>query len=231
MRDYRDSDLDDFSYSRPSVSAWIAVVAVAFAFFMAGGLIKTYRQLEEVREENRREIQELRQTVKKLQGTAPEDAAAPVRPSGRRSRPLPQATRVPRERVRPETDASPRRAAGAERPSGTARAESLRPYPEEPEGEDDDRPKVSIGRKSPVDAFAAQRANMQVIAVSTAQKRVIVEGGRNVGLSEGTRLELTRRGGWIGDLRVIDVYDDKAACEVLHANQTPEAGDGVRVAP
>ena len=49
----RDDDYDyDFPYAKPPVSAWIAVASVALAVFVLGGFIKTYRQLESLREES-----------------------------------------------------------------------------------------------------------------------------------------------------------------------------------
>lgn len=224
IRDYRDSDLDEFDYGRrPSGSAWLAVLAVAFGFFMAGGFIKTYRELEEARESHKKEVQELRQTIKALQHPSGVDNTHSSGAAPRGARPLPQASRV-RQRLRPESEAA-RRTVSTRPPSGESGTSSL--Y-RESEGEDEERPKVVIGRRSPEDAFASQRANMQVISVSTAQKRVMIEGGRDMGITAGERFGLYRSGKWIGDVRVVDVYDDKSACEVLPSTQTPEPGDRVR---
>ena len=222
MRDYRDSDLDEFDYSRPSLSAWVAVGAAAVAVFMAGGLVKTYRQLEEVREENRKEIQELRQTVRTLR----ESGQVVVPNSGTRGRP-PRTQPLPGT-SRP-TGARPRSDAAAARPirPPSAGAEPIPSLPDTQSGEDKGGTKVSFGRKSPEDPYAALRANLQVISVSNDHKRVIIEGGRNIEIAEGARLKITRAGAWIGDLRVLDVYADQSACEIIHATRQPAPGDKV----
>lgn len=71
----------------------------------------------------------------------------------------------------------------------------------------------------------------QVVSVSTAHKRIMVEGGRDLSLGEGERLELVRDGRWIADLRVVDVFDYQSSCEVLHATIAPIPGDTVRRPP
>ncbi len=72
-------------------------------------------------------------------------------------------------------------------------------------------------------------SRIKVIAVNTGMKKIMVEGGRDRGIAEGKRLELSRSGRWIGDLRVVAVFDNISACEVLHCTMTPEPGDLVRL--
>lgn len=84
------------TYGRPSVSAWVAAASVAFAFFLLGGFIKTYRQLESLREESRREIAELRESVRRLQTVQPPQPTA--------SRAQPRFTPLSQAAGRRETD-------------------------------------------------------------------------------------------------------------------------------
>ncbi|MCC8167665.1 MAG: hypothetical protein LIQ31_16380, partial [Planctomycetes bacterium] len=91
MRRYSDPDTDEdhFTYGRPSLPSWIAAAAVAFAFFLLGGFIKTYQQLEALKEESRREISELRESMRRLQA----QGQTAVRPTAPRLTPLPPADR------------------------------------------------------------------------------------------------------------------------------------------
>lgn len=292
----QDDDLF-MSYGRPSVSAWIAAAAVAFAFFLLGGFIKTYRQLEGLREESRREISELRDSMRRLQNNSSSGGGATGRigarvaampPASRRERPQapaqqsappqPSAPQLPVEQA-PESVVPP-----AERPVRQAEAqpirqpeqraavpdfsETLQPTPSssmttvavsarEParapvvaaqpdpdlleeamryEYEENlpKRPRYQVGRKGDGDTgqlLTATGDQCQVVSVSAVQKRLIVEGGRNLRLGAGERLELCRDGRWIADLRVLDVFDYQSSCEVLHATLAPEPGDTVRRAP
>lgn len=245
MREYRrDESGDPFPYERPHLSAWIAAVAVAFSFFLLGGFIKTYRQLDALREESRKEIQELRDMIKKLQ---PQAGAAASRqstpwmthlPQPSMSQPsMPQPAGAPRQTPRIEESA-----AAVER-----RPEALRP-PETPRlpaadsEAGDTKLTYEWGWKSksasPDAASGGLKAGVrpggagslsQVISVASAQKKLMVEGGRNIGLEDGGRLELARGGRWIGDLRVLEVYDNMASCEVLHSILPPQPGDSVRI--
>ncbi len=75
----------------------------------------------------------------------------------------------------------------------------------------------------------ASGAESQVVSVSAANRRIMIEGGRDVDLVEGARLELCRDGRWIADLRVQDVFGNQSLCEVLHATVTPQPGDTIRM--
>ncbi len=219
----RDAAFDShFPPSRPSVSAWVAAASVAFAVFLLGGFVKTYRQLEQLQEESRREIAELRESVRRLQGRI---AAAPA-PAPPRSR-LPsigEAVRGGRDPGEPPAEARGRlRPGGADDPAAVS---SL-------DGEEQNGIRYQWGRTS-----GARQSRMlsttggspsQVVSVSGANRRVMIEGGRDIGLTEGSRLELIRGGRWIADLRVQDVFGNQSSCEVLHATQTPLPGDTVRM--
>jgi hypothetical protein len=179
----------------------MAAGAVAFAFFVLGGFVKTYWQLENLREESRREIQELRASLAALRG---QPAAGP-RPGG--MSPLPPARRT----------YFPGRPIGS---GGEARAApETRPPPAEREG--------ALAFRRLGDGTAAEAAaSFQVISVS--EKRLLVEGGRSAGFSEGMRLELSRNGRWIADSRIIEIFDSMSVCEILHATQPPLPGDSAR---
>lgn len=220
IRDYRDhdSDLDDFPYRRPAVASWIAAVAVAFAFFALGGFIKTYRQLESLREESRREIDELRQNIKRLQTS---QTTQPVSRAPRRNlETLPDVANLPRTRTMPE-----RARRSTLRPE-SAPVDLSRFTAAQDEANARSRLNMEIGNKSNADPLAARQ--LQVISVSAPNRMVMVEGGRDVGRSERARLALYRAGTWIADLRVTEVFDNMASCEIVHSNTPPEPGDSVR---
>lgn len=219
--EYREPEPDDsFFYNRPSMSALVAVVAVGFAFFCVGGLIKTYRQLETVREENRREIQELRLVIKRLETST--GRPVPLRPPPEaRSVPPPRASRQPQVRTR----------GGESAVMGTADSpEALHGLINSEAAADEEKSWITyeFGRRSP-DADA-QRRQLRVTQVAESRKTVMVDGGRDSELVEGTRLELSRNGVWTADLRVQNVFDNMAACEVVLSKSPPEIGDLVRMA-
>lgn len=222
MRDDSRFEVEEhLPYGRPSVSAWIAAVAVAFAVFVLGGFIKTYRQLETLRDESRREIRELRQSIDGVRVAA--QAAPHAAQTGRLPSlpPLPPASRLPQSSSRAAALPSARQ----QQDKTPLREAAQRLFPEM---EDTGRGVTyEFGRKS--DPGKNRLPQCQVISVAGPQRRVIIEGGRNSGLSEGLRLELSRGGRWIGDLRIIEVYDSMAACEVLHATLPPQPGDAVRL--
>ncbi len=217
MREYREREDEElYAYGRPSVSAWVAALAVAFSFFVLGGFIKTYMQLESLREESRREIRDLKSAIDSLQLSA-----------------QPVAVRQPQKRVSLLPPA----------PRSSSRLSDPVPASPPPAREflaeiDEENPRLtySIGRSSRREegGYGALRpheeeaASCQVVAVNSAQKVLMVEGGRNRGLEPGSRLELSRRGRWIGDLRVTNVFETMSSCEVLHATVNPEPGDVVR---
>lgn len=223
---------DMLTYGRPSVSAWIAAAAVAFAFFLLGGFIKTYHQLQTLREESRQEIRELRESVRRLQvGEGRQTARA--RQLRYLPQPLPPAERdsMPREGGRPPMIRADAIVAPSSPLSDMARAPT--PGWASLDDQDDiDRWRVSVvGRRKPEESRQLAYPNgdaCQVVSVLTARKRLMIEGGRDMGLSEGMRLELCRDGRWIGDLRVKDVYETLASCEVLLSTAPPEPGDSVR---
>ncbi|MCD8351512.1 MAG: hypothetical protein LUC93_12970 [Planctomycetaceae bacterium] len=144
------------TYGRPSVSAWVAAAAVAFAFFLLGGFIKTYRQLESLREESRREIAELRESVRRLQIVQPSQSTA--------GRTQPRFTPLPQAAGRRETDTSPgfsqslQPTPSSSMMSAASAASSLRPTGRETPrlleeamlyeyGDGQDRPRYQVGRR------------------------------------------------------------------------------------
>lgn len=211
------------TYGRPSVSAWVAAAAVAFAFFVLGGFIKTYGQLEDLREESRREINDLRDSVRILQSRLALNAQE-MRPvaQGYRVQPLPPARRD--RRVRQDGWEEP---PVQQRMPDPGLAAGFDRYDEPAES----RPRVQFGRSSNEESrqlLSVSGTPCQVVSVSGVNKRLMIEGGRDVALAEGARLELCRDGRWIGDLRVLDVFANQSSCEVLHATLAPEPGDTVR---
>lgn len=266
LQDSRNKSLEDslLTYGRPSVSAWVAAAAVAFAFFILGGFIKTYRQLETLQEESRYEVAQLRETIRRLRdelGRPQASATVSVRNSNEyphRLTPMPPARRDDRERYSlppeqpvlgerqtqflnggPGQDAQTLRP--ALRPSGKTSGQVDIPSPapayfdafaetqSEPE-----RPRYQIGRtyeQTDNRVLGQNGATCQVISVSADKKRLIIEGGRDIGIDKGARLELCRSGRWTGDIRVVDVYDTQSACETLHATSPPQPGDTLRRPP
>ncbi|MDR1520261.1 MAG: hypothetical protein LBU23_09005 [Planctomycetota bacterium] len=219
MRDRLETEGEGyFPRGRPGAAAWIAVGAAAFALFVLGGFVKTYRQLETLREESRREIRELRAHIEALRG---QTAVVPRQP-GRRRPTLPGAPGKWMSSLREaplELPAPPPPA-----PAGRDRviASSLPPAVEAGRA----GLGYELGRKSaPPPEIGAGR--LQVISAS--RKRLMAEGGRNLGMAAGMRLELSRDGRWFGDLRITDVYDGMVACEILHAASPPRPGDTVRL--
>jgi hypothetical protein len=219
MREYRNRDEEEFaSYAKPPVSAWVAGLAVAFAFFVMGGFIKTYLQLEALREESRHEIRELKAAIETIR-------SAPNAPSSRQ----------PQKRIALLPQASRTRAIDA--PLASSPSAPGRPLLADIEDERT-RPNgvtYSIGRSTrrAGDGYGAvvgerEKPVCQVVAVNSAQKLIMVEGGLDQGLSSGARLELSRAGRWIGDLRVVDVFETMSSCEVLLSTIMPEPGDVVR---
>ncbi len=211
------------TYGRPSVSSWVAAAAVAFAFFVLGGFIKTYDQLEDLRAESRQEINDLRDSVRVLQSQ--------LASGGREARPMAQGYRVQplpparRDRLaqRDEWEPAPLQRRSPD-PGLIADFDS---YEEQPAP----KPRVQFGRVSNEESrqlLGVSGTPCQVVSVSSANKRIMIEGGRDVSLVEGARLELCRDGRWIGDLRVVDVFANQSSCEVLHSTLAPEPGDTVR---
>lgn len=238
MRD-RDRDLEPerergeplVTYGRPSVSSWVAAAAVAFAFFVLGGFIKTYRQLEDLQEESRREIDNLEDSVRMLRSRL--ETGMAEAPQSYRVQPLPPPRRSERD-VQNDRDIRNDRAsalpAGAPRMPDPGLLSEFERYGAAEEA--DFRPRVQFGRRSNEASrqlLTSSGTPCQVVSVSGVNKRLMIEGGRDVSLAEGARLELCRDGRWIGDLRVVDVFDNQSSCEVLHVTAAPEPGDTVRL--
>lgn len=235
----RDRERDDgahrhFPYGRPSVSAWVAAAAVAFAVFLLGGFIKTYRQLEDLEDESRREIATLRESVRRLQSMQAQQASAPA-PERRRAPSLAESAAAARQAASPGAPprydaADPRAQLRSELP-GNATESTIAALPSFDDPEDRGI-RYQWGRTSGAPAsrnlLTAAGGESQVVSVSAANKRVMIEGGRDIGLEEGGRLELCRDGRWIADLRVQDVFGNQSLCEVLHATHPPQPGDTVR---
>ena len=230
----RDGDVDEdrdavpsFPYGRPSVSAWVAAAAVALAVFLLGGFIKTYRQLEQLQEDSRQEISELRDSIRRLQA---QQAAAPAQARNRLPS-LGTAARMERDQAAAASQQAPRTQLRSEH-AGNASESTIAALP----SFDDPEPRgirYQWGRTSGAQASrtlaTASGGPSQVVSVSGANKRIMIEGGRDVNLVEGARLELCRDGRWIADLRVQDVFGNQSSCEVLHATQPPQPGDTVRM--
>lgn len=259
MREYRERNRDSgrlgdgehredaprhLSCGRPSVSAWVAAAAVAFSVFLLGGFIKTYRQLQELKDESRLEIDDLRGALRRMQSQLAAAGAAPAQTRGRE-----------RERL-PSIDATARAAAQTAAAQSPMRSPAQPPNPLEPlvqlraeraanatestiaalPAYDDPEQRGIRYQWGRTSGAPASRSLMtpagspsQVVSVSGANRRVMIEGGRDVDLAEGARLELCRDGRWIADLRVQDVFSNQSLCEVLHATNTPQPGDTIRM--
>lgn len=244
----RDDSL--LTYGRPSTSAWIAAAAVAIAFFLLGGFIKTYRQLEAVREDARLESAELRETIRRLRDElAPGRYAAkpaqyverqfperqyaqpriqPLPPSRRNSYPvdappLPDVgySQFTQTRPQPEPQMPPQTPAAAQARGGS---ETL--YRNE-------FPQVDPGGGGYAHGVEERLANAkgqtcQVVSVSRDKKRLLIEGGRDVGMERGMGLEFSRNGRSMGEVKVIEVYGNQSVGEVVRAAVVPQPGDTVR---
>lgn len=227
------------TYVRPSSSAWIATAAVIFAVFILGGFIKTYRQLEDLRDESRQEIDELRESLRQLQAQVVAGERQARQGQGYRVPSLPPARRDrrgPDEYWQSETGGreSPQsRQHGALRPEDAPRAgtsTALSDFSDYDETEEK-KPRVQFGRRSNEESrqlLGSSGTPCQVISVSNGNKRLMIEGGRDLGLVEGGRLELCRDGRYIGELRILDVFDIQSSCEVFHSSVEPRPGDTVR---
>lgn len=244
-----DPDASLLTYGRPSTSAWIAAAAVAFAFFILGGFIRTYRQLDVQREESRAEIAALRETIMRLREermtvsqTIRRDEYRQPRlqplPPARRDvynqydqySPIPNSMRPPPLPSYPEAMASP----APVRPNPAVTPPLPASFWQGPESSYSDAFVRQTGedpryRAAPRDERLLNPGGgpLQVISVANDRKRVMVEGGRDIGLTEGTRLELRRGDHWAGDLRVVEVFDNQSACDVLNAAVAPQPGDTV----
>lgn len=221
-------------YGRPTTAAWVAAVSVAFAVFILGGFIKTYRQLESIKTEAKRDIQELRDALDALRNNpSASDSAARARQQPRvaEQRPLEPPEANPAS-VPAASGTEERFAAGA----WNAEAEDGGGRRREPlfttaSGMSSFIPadKRKPSGAAPAAAKPSEAGRIKVIAVNSGQKKIMVEGGRDLGIAEGGRLEMSRSGRWIGDLRVVAVFDNISACEVLHCTTPPEPGDLVRL--
>lgn len=244
MNNPEQDDPSDFgqSYGKPSASAWIAALSVAFAVFVLGGFIKTYRQLESLKVESKNEIARLRNSIEKLRGENLSRAELVISPEATRIVPSSRFEQPRQRETLPGVHS-------AERPDPAPPPARVKP----PLGEnddfltfetDDDKRipviKAASGLSSLVAAKDkpspspsvdpdAEAGRIRVIAVNNGHKKIMVEGGRDKGIAEGGRLELSRSGRWIGDLRVVAVFDNISACEVLHCTMLPEPGDLVRL--
>lgn len=246
MRQDHDYDEREYSppYRKPSTSAVVAAVAVAFAVFVLGGFIKTYRQLENLKVESKREIQQLRESVALLRKnpagqsqarrTGDERGRTPSRASTARraSTPTPDPARsdfpnldtmVSDELLACDDNPTPARGPRINASSGISGLIAMDGRQSSPDAAFD------VRAVAPRAAAASEPKRIHVITVNNSQKRLMVEGGRDHGFAEGSRLELSRGGSWIGDLRVVEVFDNISACEFVHCKQTPEPGDLVRL--
>lgn len=228
--EYDDESFDlGNSYGKPSRAAIIAGAAVALAVFMFGAFIKTYKQLESVRYESKSETAVLKQEIEDLrQCIARGDTQLPP-------------TSASLAAARRDTTIPPRAVAVQEQ--AEIRFSPVASFADDQPQENQSRT-PTISAASGMSAFLAaskskdtetparqqsEENRIRVIAVNSGQKKLMAEAGRDKGIAEGGRLELSRSGRWIGDLRVVAVFDNISACEVLHYTMLPEPGDIVRV--
>ncbi|MFH0911532.1 MAG: hypothetical protein V1918_08535 [Planctomycetota bacterium] len=62
---------------------------------------------------------------------------------------------------------------------------------------------------------AGAQGKGRVLSVDPRQMRVMLSIGADQGLTRGQRYLLCRNGGYVGEVRVRDVYADMSACEIL----------------
>ena len=227
-----------FTYGRPSMSAWIAGVAVACSFFLLGGFIKTFFQLED----SRRSIALLKERVHKLetQLEAPKSGQQQRRPRSRRDRSPPLAVNPGLRPPAPAYDAGPRVDWRDDEPADPEpRAGALATLPEFPES----RPgkiSVSFGNTSGDGSALSPliRGECKVVAVDrrTDREYVTIDCGYDDFESLGKdrnnrRLELSRDGAYIAEVNVLEVFAKQAVCEVVFKknDQGPLPDDTVRV--
>lgn len=235
MREYREPENRDvMSYGKPSVSAWIAVAAVAFSFIVLGGFVHTYRQLEQLRNESRREIDKLRQTTGRLQSQL-DSARLSQRRAGNGAAPAPSAMR---RREREPEDAydgaypMPERLDGPGRSPGNGwnsdigvllAGERTEPEP--------GRVKARFGRRSADEGLEPMWEGdpCRVVSVDMEQKRLIIDGGRDRMLREGMGVELSRGQSYIAEARILAVHANQSVCEIGVARSDPAPDDLVRI--
>ncbi|MDR1612317.1 MAG: hypothetical protein LBT97_05975 [Planctomycetota bacterium] len=229
--DHREDDGERSSpYGSPTTAAWIAFIAVAVMLFVVGGYIKSYREFDAYKAKSRIQILKLNQELKDLRTATRERTHERPPAAARSEEPHPEITdltpSIRRNNHALSSPPTPPPAVNA--PSGAddipeGRQQSSRPGITAESG-------LSIlfagGRKEI--AAADQQARIEIKAMDKDLKRVIVTGGRNRGFSEGRRLELSRNGRWIGDIRVVAISDVLSMCEILHYIARPEPGDAVR---
>ena len=217
-----DDPFEDFrSYERPSASAWIAVVAVMFAVFVLGCLIRTYRQLEIVKHETGKQIQELRAAVAALKAVG---AGAEALPGG--GHPNLQQLPSPRPRV-----------------SGDDYIDFISPVSTGTGAGKDDRQDAPFvmtsasglssllvrGHAEAEPDGREDHARLTAISADMDLKRVFIEGGRDRSLAPRDSVELYRNGKFVAKLLVLDVFDAASVCEITHSALMVEVGDQVRL--
>lgn len=247
MREQDERHFDDsFPYRRPSLAAYVAVATAMFAFIVLGGFIKTYRQLDMTRSElaqTRRENEALKDALRRSKSQRRN--AYSVRPDQSYQyeplRPLPSAVREP--------ELSPPDPRSRARDAGTARS-ALRPDPgfhyDEPSGlaarrappPVQERPPPLFSEDAPVSTPVYGRAphtvggplrpaetDRRIVAVDYVRKQLVVDGGRDVGATEGELLAAYRGREHLADLRITEVYDSMARCEFQQFGAEPVPGD------
>ncbi|MDR0363351.1 MAG: hypothetical protein LBJ46_11825 [Planctomycetota bacterium] len=226
--DWYDVDGRPAPYRRPSVSAWIAAVAVAIAVFVLGGYIKTYRLYESFKVEAEAELQKVRAELTEgramlaTRETTKTGTPAPTSksPASSSVKSIPPALGVRPEPVKPPTEPAIPSASDQSGETSSQRRPTVTA--------DSGLSSLFIGVRKK-QSNAGTLLKLQVIAVDNEQKQVLIEGGLDRAFAEGERLELMRNGRWFGDLRVIKVLDIMSACEVLMSTSIPEPGDLVRL--
>lgn len=230
MREYREPENNDLmTYGKPPVSAWIAVAAVAFSFIVLGGFIHTYRQLEQLRKESRREIEKLRQTTGRLQSQL-DSARIGHRQAGNGAAPA-QAGQWREPGPEHGFGAAPERPDGLSLGSGNGwDSEADTPIGDR-SGPESGRVKARFGRSSADEGLAPLWDNdpCRVVSVDMEQKRLIIDGGRDRMLREGMGVELSRGQSYIAEARILAVHANQSVCEIGVARADPAPEDLVRI--
>lgn len=213
-----------FPYRKPSPSAWVAAVSVAFAFFALGGFFRTYLALEATREElahARQENETLKNEARRLR-SLPVHAfpSAPPAAYGR-TRALPPAARI--------DGRSPTESRAYDRRDGAAPYRSGPPPAAWDEGAVTAPPAVSVAPPSARTDNRLVRGECRVVAVDYAGKRLHIDGGRDSGVRAGEILETHRSGERQAELRVVQVFDAMSVCEFVALKAGPVPGDRVRM--
>ena len=225
---YADEDLSDY-YRKPSASAWAAAISAAAAIFVLGGFIKIQQVTEKNNQEIRRELVEMRKNMddfrEKLDNLRDANILSMSMLSGQQRKELPYPDKIS-EKI--------------EKKSG-----NLEKKPEQSLFSQTGNEKIQINNQIFPENYAVPaagavfypdykqqfqtstiiRPDHVITAVTPDQTRVMIKGGRDMGLIEGQKLNFSRSGRWLGELQAVTISDNVAICDVLKSSESPRIDD------